>query len=574
MSYPLDYEGAPELYARVVRERILTGASGNLVPALVWSAVMPASPPDLPLRPHRRGDWVPLTVGLAVAAAGLVNVVSALTPEFDGRLHQVGRILPREVSLAAHGLALPAGLVLMLVGYFLARRRRRAARVAVAVLLVAGALDLLKGLDVEEALASWAAAGLVWWAREAFCAAHVDGRLRTALLRAVGIWGGAAGAAVLAFLVTGHWSAAPALAATALVAGVWVLLRPIRDPVHLPSAEARAAAAQLVRSHGVDTLSFFKLRDDLELLRSADGRAFLAYRVQNGVLLVAGNPVGPPDAVPALVREVCALAEVRGLRLGVVGACDGMAELWGRAGLRSFYLGDEAVVDTRSFAVDKKRRKKVRQAVNRVERAGYAITLHHGRDLSDRQVAELEAVSARWRDGAPERGFSMAMDTLRGDHLAESTVVVARDDAGDVRGFLHFVPTYGRPAASLSFMRRDRDGVPNGLNDALVVRSVELLRDTCGVEEVSLNFAAFARLIHSPSGPWERVLGRVARILNPFFQIESLYRFNAKFSPRWVPRHLCYEGSLLGWTQTSLAAAWAEGQLPKPAWGRARLLRR
>ncbi len=528
---------------------------------------MPPSSPDLPLRPHRRGNWVPLTVGLAVAAAGLVNVVSALTPEFDGRLRAANDVLPREVILAAHGLALPAGLVLLLVGYFLARRRRRAARVAVTVLLAAGALDLLKGLDIEEALASWAVAGLVWWAREAFCAVHVDGRLRTALLRTAGLWGGALGAAVLAYAATGRWSAAPALAATALVAGAWVLLRPIRDPVHLPSAEARAAAEKLVRSHGVDTLSFFKLRDDVEHLRSADGRAFLAFRVQNGVLLVAGNPVGPPDAVPALVREVCALAEVRGLRLGVVGACDGMAELWGRAGLRSFYLGDEAVVDTRTFAVDKKRRKKVRQAVNRVERAGYVITLHHGRDLAPVEIAELEAVSARWRDGAPERGFSMAMDTLEGDHLAESTVVVARDGAGAVRGFLHFVPTYGRPAASLSFMRRDRDDVPNGLNDALVVQAIELLRDTCGVEEVSLNFAAFARLIHSPDGPWERLLGRVARILNPFFQIESLYRFNAKFSPRWVPRHLCYEGSLLGWTQTSLAAAWAEGQLPKPAWG-------
>jgi lysyl-tRNA synthetase class 2 len=274
------------------------------------------------------------------------------------------------------------------------------------------------------------------------------------------------------------------------------------------------------------------------------------------------------------VREVCALAEIRGLRLGVVGACDGMAELWGRAGLRSFYLGDEAVVDTRTFAVDKKRRKKVRQAVNRVERAGYTIALRHGCDLSAPEIAELEAVSARWRDGSPERGFSMAMDALDGEHLAESTVVVARDGTGAVRGFLHFVPTYGRPAASLSFMRRDRDDVPNGLNDALVVRSIELLRDACGVEEVSLNFAAFARLIHSPDGAWERVLGRVARILNPFFQIESLYRFNAKFSPRWVPRHLCYEGSLLGWTQTSLAAAWAEGQLPKPAWGRERALRR
>ncbi|MCW3013797.1 MAG: hypothetical protein JWO02_889 [Solirubrobacterales bacterium] len=553
------------------------------------------------LRPYRRGDWVPSFVGLAVAAAGLVNLISALTPELPGRLRATDEALPHELVLAAHGLALPAGLALLLMGYYLRRRRQRAARVALALLLAAGALNILKGLDVEEAFASWAAAGLVWWARDAFCAVHVDGRLRTALLRIAGIWAGTLATATLAVLAAAHWItpspdprqaltdaarivglvgpvlpvtgpvawlnwALAGLGASALVGSAWVLFRPFRDPVHLPSAQARSAAAQLVRSHGIDTLSFFKLRDDLEHLHSADGRALLAYKVQNGVLLVAGNPVGPQDAVPQLLREVCALAEIRGLRLGVVGACAGMAELWAQAGLKSFYLGDEAVVDTPTFVIDKKRRKKVRQAVNRVERAGYTIALHRGGDLDEATVAALEGVSARWRAGAPERGFSMAMNSIGGEHLQESVVVVARDVAGVVRGFLHFVPTYGRSAVSLSFMRRDKVDVPNGLNDALVVRSIELLRDECDIAEVSLNFAAFARLMHSPDGLWERLLGRVAKVLNPFFQIESLYRFNAKFSPRWVPRYLCYEGSLLGWTQTSLAAAWAEGQIPKPAW--------
>ncbi|WP_354699585.1 hypothetical protein DSM112329_05305 [Paraconexibacter sp. AEG42_29] len=555
------------------------------------------------LRARRRGDRVPALVGLVVAVAGGVTVASALTPELPQRLDAVDDVLPRDVVLAAHGLSLPAGLALVLMGYYLARRRRRAARVALALLLGSGALNLMKGLDVEEAAASWAAAALVWWARDAFCATRIDGRLRTALVRVAAVWAGTLTAASLTALAAGHWitptpslgSAVAdaarivglvgprlevsgpvawlnwglaALGASALVTSAWVLFRPLRDPVHLPSAGARAAAAQLVRSHGVDTLSFFKLRDDVDYLRSEDGRALLAYRVENGVLLVAGNPVGAPDAVPQLVREACVLAEVRGLRLGVVGACGKMAELWGAAGLRSFYLGDEAVVDTRVFAVDKKRRKKVRQAVNRVERAGYTIALARGEDLDDAAVAELEAVSDRWRAGAPERGFSMAMDSIGGAHLPASLVVTARDEHGAVRGFLHFVPTYGRAAASLSFMRRDREDVPNGLNDALIVRSVELLRDECGVEEVSLNFAAFARLLHSPEGTWERCLGRLAKVLNPFFQIESLYRFNAKFSPRWVPRYLCYEGSLLGWTQTSLAAAWAEGQIPKPSLGR------
>jgi lysyl-tRNA synthetase class 2 len=78
------------------------------------------------------------------------------------------------------------------------------------------------------------------------------------------------------------------------------------------------------------------------------------------------------------------------------------------------------------------------------------------------------------------------------------------------------------------------------------------------VEELSLNFATFAKWMHSPEKRWERALGRVMKLFNPYFQIESLYRFNAKFFPRWEPRYLVYEGLL----RTSLAAMRAEGQLP------------
>ena len=56
----------------------------------------------------------------------------------------------------------------------------------------------------------------------------------------------------------------------------------------------------------------------------------------------------------------------------------------------------------------------------------------------------------------------------------------------------------------------------------------KLLRER-GVGEMSLNFATFGRWIHSPTRWHERVLGRLVALANPFFQIESLYRFNAKF---------------------------------------------
>jgi lysyl-tRNA synthetase class 2 len=96
----------------------------------------------------------------------------------------------------------------------------------------------------------------------------------------------------------------------------------------------------------------------------------------------------------------------------------------------------------------------------------------------------------------------------------------------------------------------------------LLVRAIEQLRER-GIEEASLNFSVFARLIHEPRGRVELIVGRILLVADAFFQIERLYRFNAKFFPRWEPRYLMYE-HVLALPRVGLAAMWVEGQLPKP----------
>ncbi|HSD77951.1 MAG TPA: phosphatidylglycerol lysyltransferase domain-containing protein, partial [Solirubrobacteraceae bacterium] len=207
-------------------------------------------------------------------------------------------------------------------------------------------------------------------------------------------------------------------------------------------------------------------------------------------------------------------------------------------------------------------RKSLRKAVGRVARHGYEAELVAAGDLDGATLRRLEEVSQRWRRGAAERGFSMAHDAVADELLPDALVVVARDAGGVPRAFLHFMPVYGRPVVSLSFMRRDPD-TPNGLVEFLVVRGAELLAER-GIEEFSLNFAAFGRWLRAPSSPLERVLGRLACAGDRFFQIERLHRFNAKFGPRWQPRHLVFD-SAAALPRIALAALWVEGQLPRPA---------
>ena len=101
------------------------------------------------------------------------------------------------------------------------------------------------------------------------------------------------------------------------------------------------------------------------------------------------------------------------------------------------------------------------------------------------------------------------------DRARDDLYVIARDPAGELRGFLHFGVVPGGRALSLSSMRRERD-TPNGLNEFLICRALEHAR-AHGIERVSLNFAAFALLLDPPapldplSRAERRVLARLAR---------------------------------------------------------------
>ena len=538
------------------------------------------------LRPARRSPHLPPLAGLAVLATAAVNIASVLTPTIAWRA-QLLRFEPTEAIPVFHALALPAGAALAVVAFYLWRRRRRAVHAAVVLLVLLGALNLLKGLDFEEATLCWALAAGLWWARHAFNVHHEPLTRRSALWRGLLLVSATWSIALAAVAVAAPTSAGtvgvlrqtaalltwndtglplgdldwlrlgvPLLGLWTLVAAAYLLFRPLAAPHQLPGRDARRAALSLVRAHGRDTLSFFKLRRDTHHFFASDRRAFLAYRIEGGVLLVSGDPVGPAGAIPGLLRELCAFAEVRGLKIAVLGAGAELLPLYEQAGLRPFYIGDEAIVDTAAFSLEGRAIRKVRQSVNRLEAAGYTAAVCGAGKVATCDREQLERISELWRAGASERGFSMAMDQI---DAPDGLVVTARDAEGKIRGFLHLVPSYGRAAMSLSHMRRDPD-TPNGLMEFLTVRAIELLRER-GVDELSLNFAAFARILHSPHSRRDRALARLVTVANPFFQIESLYRFNAKFFPRWVPRYLLYEGAL-GLPRAGLAAMRIEGQVP------------
>jgi lysyl-tRNA synthetase, class II len=519
--------------------------------------------------PARRPQPATL-LALGAAFAGLVSIVSALTPEFADRIDLVRGVLPPGVPEAARVVALALGIALVWLSRSLARRKHRAWQLAIAAVVVSAVAHLAKGLDFEEATVHLVLLATLWRYRRAFDAAGDPATLRplARVLLALGALGGLVVVHVSFGMATSERieEAAALLAFPLGFRAMYLWLRPLAQRVR-QSAPDRSRAERLVREHGTDSLAFFSLRRDKSYFFSPSGRSFLAYRVVNGCALVTGDPIGERVELPELLRAFRACARGHAWRVALVGVGGDLLDLYRSSGFRAIYLGDEAVVRPDEFSLEGRPIRKVRQSVHRLEKAGYRVRVFCAGEARPALRAELEDVSAEWRGRRPERGFTMAMDSICG--YAEGMLAVAEGPDGGVGGFLQLVPSPASGGWSLAAMRRRR-GTPNGLMEFLIVRTLDWARAQ-GVAEVSLNFSVFGELLRAdaPVSLVQRVFRFALLRLDRFFQIERLLSFNRKFFPLWRPRYICLERALDA-PVVGLAFLHAESLLTPPGpWARA-----
>ena len=327
----------------------------------------------------------------------------------------------------------------------------------------------------------------------------------------------------------------------------------------------------LLRDFGEeDSLGYFATRRDKAVIWDtgdpATARSGVSYRAIGSVSLASGEPLGDPLTWPAAIEAWRADARSNGLSLAVMGAGEQGAAAYGTAGLTAFEIGDEAIIDLKSFSLNGPGMKAVRQSVSRLQRRGYTTRVLRHSELDAAGFATLSADAAQWRgDGGDERGFSMALGRL-GDPLdGECVMVQSYDESGRLRAFLSFVP-WGRNGLSLDLMRRD-PAADNGLVE-LMVSSLAERSGQFGVAHVSLNFAmfreAFERGAEIGAGPISRLWRQALVVASRNWQLESLYRSNAKYQPSWQPRFICFEFAS-DLPRVGTAAGSAEGFLTRPS---------
>ncbi|MCC3767431.1 bifunctional lysylphosphatidylglycerol synthetase/lysine--tRNA ligase LysX [Streptomyces sp. UNOC14_S4] len=362
--------------------------------------------------------------------------------------------------------------------------------------------------------------------------------------------------------------------ALALLNATMVLFRSQRLEAALHDDEEQRIRALLSRYGGQDSLGYFATRRDKAVVFSPSGKSAVTYRVEAGVCLASGDPLGDPEAWTPAIDAWLALAGRYGWQPAVMGAGETGAKAFARSGLGALQLGDEAILQVAAFDLDGREMRVTRQAVNRVERTGATTRIRRHAALSEEEMGEVIRRADAWRDTETERGFSMALGRLGDPADSDCLLVEAFDSEGTMIALLSFVP-WGRDGVSLDVMRRDR-AAPNGVMEFMVAQLCAQA-GRFGIKHISLNFAVFRSAFEEGArigaGPVLRLWRRLLLFFSKWWQLEALYRSNVKYNPEWHPRFLCYAdaGAL---ARIGLASGIAEGFVSVPSlgklWGRGR----
>jgi phosphatidylglycerol lysyltransferase len=529
-------------------------------------------------------------LALAVAAMGVVDLLSAILSHPSDRLLAIRQILPTEMLDTSRTFTLLAGALLLVTAWGLRRGKRRAFVAALLLCAVSIPFNLLKAFDFEEATvaaalmfflgvgagafpvqsrgmtgaglrsrALWIALGLGLYAiagcwilegRFGTGEASFQRALAEALYQIFGI--GAPALEVPRANRIAEWflGSISVLSFTLLTLFAIALMRPA---LHRGRHRAEAArVAELVRRHGDSSVAAFALDRDVDYFFSPNGRAVIAYRFESDTLLVIGDPIGPEEDIPPLLDRFERFCRQHDWSFAFYQARPERRPLYRERGWRMVHIGEDPVIHAGRFSLEGPAVGTLRRTVRRLERQGLeTLSFVPGENPFDPAHApdglldQLREISREWLElhRGGEKGFCMGrFDPLKLPHV---WLAVAWDPAKRrAEAFCTFVPIWARRGWALDLMRRSPDGV-TGATEFLIVKSVEKM-SLRGDAMLSLSLSALARVDRAPSSADEsptaddRTREFLMERLASFYDFKGVFRWKQKFDPEFEARDLVY----------------------------------
>lgn len=307
-----------------------------------------------------------------------------------------------------------------------------------------------------------------------------------------------------------------------------------------PGPDDLNSAGQVISNQTSTSCNLVYLRDKA-LLFNKDRNAFLMYGVQGRTWAALGDPVGPPDQIPELIRTFLERCDDFG---GVPVFYEVTTEHLHRYadfGLTFVKLGEEARVDLNTFTLEGSHGARYRQSIRRLEKDGGTFRIVEPTEVPA-ILHELRAVSDDWlkEKAGAEKGFSLGF--FDDAYLVRFPIAVI-ERAGRIQAFTNIWRGSQKHELSVDLMRYHHDA-PKSVIEALFVHVMKWGKDQ-GYRWFALGMAPLSGFERSPVAPlWARIGTFLYEHGESVYNYQGLRAYKEKFNPLWEPRYLAYPGGL------------------------------
>jgi len=525
-------------------------------------------------KPGRRSTGLWLTAAL-VASMGMINLLSAVTPSLRQRVALLEPFYPVEIRSSAHIVAALSGFFLLILASSLLRRKRTAWVLSLVLLSTSILSHLVKGLDLEESLIASGLIVLLIVNRKLYTAQSDRPSIAAGIKALIAsllftLAYGTAGFFLLDHAFSIHFSLSEAVSqtlamfftqdnagltpttrfgkffadsiglvgASTLLYALLMLLRPVLIRRDSHSVEQRERARSIVEHHGKSSLARYTLLKDKSFYFSPSGLSIIAYVLKGNGAIALGDPIGPAEDCLAAIDGFQRFCLSNDWHPGFYQTKPEHLALYEQLGLHAVKIGEEAIIDLRTFSTKGRDAQNLRTSINKLKKLGHHIDFHQP-PISPVLMRELRSVSDEWLTlvQGSEKAFSVGW--FEEDYIRHCEIAVVRTEDGSVSAFANVVPVYQINEITIDLMRH-RKAMVNGTMDVLLCTLFTHFKDR-GFDGFNLGLSALSGVGGSSvSTRLEKGVHYLYQHLNQFYNFKGLHAYKAKFKPRWEPRYFVF----------------------------------
>jgi phosphatidylglycerol lysyltransferase len=503
------------------------------------------------------GPLAPPIFATLTFIAGTLMLASGATPGLSDRLRELHTLIPLPITELSHLFGSVVGVLLLFVAAGLWRRLDAAYFAALGLLIVGSIFSVLKGFDLEEAVALSLLAGLLAPCHGAFARKTPLSRDLLSwpwLAAAAGVIGAVAWLGLIAyrhvdFADEMFWSflrdgdaerslrATTAAIGLVAVVGLAALVSPARTmrPPRLDTPQIAKIRAAIAGAEDALPDAALALLGDKFLMFSPSGKSFIMYAKHGGRWIAMSEPVGPRSERKDLLfafREAADADTALPVFYSITAAL--LPDMIDQ-GMTMRKIGETAIVHLSTFSLDGKARANLRHARNRALKEGLRFEILPADDPATPWPA-LKELSNAWlhEHQGSEKGFSLGR--FDPDYLRQFPLALLYAGSAPV-ALANLWASIDKRQLTVDLMRFSPDA-PRGAMDALFVELM-LWGKAQNYQEFDLGMAPLAGLENRRFSP---LLSRLGALVyesgERVYGFKGLRAYKEKFDPEWRPLYV------------------------------------